>query len=259
MKNENVSSKPNFKSVNIQLDVGVGFYRCELSARLYESTGTACIVDRNAKSGCAVIKLDCNPAWADLLRNADDNSTIVIDGLVYDDDFAEVEGLRVKVNGETTSYANGIIMPRAYDYNCRYEFRESYFGPKVNKPELVYIPHSKIIKTLQINEYQVYQRGFTYAVKHDNIDAWQDGRLRIEVVNIYKEDTDKYDLRSQTTVYNEKLKTQYDKVRLLEENADDNYLLRLEDAIHHAWYNGERDVLEVVKREFANSWYTDFS
>lgn len=254
MKNEN-NSKVNFKSVNIRLDVGIGFYRCGLSVRVYEATRTACIVDTQSRSGAAIISLKNNPTWAKVLDTAADGETVDVDGFVYEVDLMRVNGLKLKNGDLTERFTKGILYPKAYDYNCKVVFREPYFGKDCDLP----VEHPYLVKTGQINEYQVYQRGYTYAVKHDNIDAWQDGRLRIEVVNIYKEDTDKYDLRSQITTYNEKLKTQYDKVRLLEENADDNYLLRLEDAIHHAWFNCERDVLEVVKREFTNSWYTDFS
>lgn len=255
MKNENTSSNANFKSVNIRLDVGVGFYRCGLSVRVYESTRTACIVDTQSRSGAAIISLKSNPAWAKVLDTAADGETVDVDGFIYATDLMRVNGLKLKKGDLVEKFSKGILYPKAYDYNCKVVFREPYFGEDCDLPA----EHPYLVKTCQINEYQVYQRGFTYTIKHDNVDAWQDGRLRIEVVNVYKEDTDKYDLRSEITTYNEKLKTQYDKVRLLEENADDNYLLRLEDAIHHAWYNGERDVLEVVKREFANSWYTDFS
>ena len=250
MKKEN---NANFKSVNIRLDVGIGFYHCGLSVRVYEATRTACVVDMQARSGAAIFSLKNNPAWAKLLDTAADGETVVVDGFTYDVDLMRVKGLKLKNGDLTEKFSKGIIYPKAYDYNCKHVFRELYFGKET---ELA-AEHPYIIKTGQINEYQIYQRGYTYSVKHDAIDAWQDGRLRIEVVGIYKEDTDKYDLRSQTTVYNEKLKQQYDKVRS-EENADDNYLLRLEDAIHHAWYNGERNVLETVRREFANSWYTDF-
>lgn len=252
MKNEN---KSNFKSVNIRLDVGVGFYRCGLSVRVYEATRTACVVDMQARSGAAIFSLKNNPAWAKLLDTIADGETVDVDGFVYEVDLMHVNGLKLKNGDLTEKFSKGILYPKAYDYNCKVVFRESYFGKECDLP----VEHPCLVKTVQINEYQLYQRGFTYTVKHDNIDAWQDGRLRIEVVNVYKEDTDKYSLQSQTTVYNEKLKQQYDKVRLSEENADENYLLKLEDAIHHAWYNGERNVLEVVKSEFANAWYTDFS
>jgi hypothetical protein len=235
------------------LDVGVGFYRCGLSVRVYEATRTACIVDTQSRSGAAIISLKSNPAWAKVLDTAADGETVDVDGFIYEVDLMRVNGLKLKNGDLTEKFSKGIIYPKAYDYNCRHVFREPYFGKET---ELA-VEHPYIIKTGQINEYQIYQRGYTFTVGHDNIDAWADGRLRIEVRSVYKEDVDKYDYRHEVTVYNQSRKEQYDKVRLLED-GDENYLIRLELAITHAWYNGERDVLETVKREFANSWYTDF-
>lgn len=248
MKNE------KFKNINVRLDIGVGFYRCGLSVRVYEATRTACVVDTQNRSGAAIFSLKANPAWAKLVDTAANDETVVVDGFTYETDLMKVKGMKLKNGDVVEKFAKGIIYPKAYDYNCRHVFRESYFGKECEIPE----EHAYIVKTRQVNEYQVYQKGYTFTVYHDDINAWRDGRLRIEVRNIYKEDIDKYDNKHHVDVYNEKLHKMYNKVRLLESNGSENYLVRLESAILIAWYNQEQDVLEVVKREFANSWHTDF-
>lgn len=240
------------KEVNIKLNLGVGFYTCELSVRIYESTGTAGIIDRNAKTGCAVIKLDRNPAWSALLCNADDNESITIDGSVYDQTYAEVEDLTVRVNlssNETKFYSKGIIMPRAYDYNWKLTFREGYFGASVAKPQCVYCP-PKIIRTLQVNEYQVYQNGHTYTVRHDNFKAWEDGRLRIEVVGVMSIDLT-IDNSDSERIYNDLAYAEFCKVKDPTKIPDEeNYIIRLIYALIDGWQNHE-DAEKAVNDEFS--------
>lgn len=249
MQKEN---KTDFKFVNIRLDVGVGFYRCGLSALVYESTRTACIVDTQARSGAAIISLKNNPGWAKLLDTADNNETIVIDGSTYEVDLMHVNGLRLK-NGKVTKFPKGIICPKAHDYIYKIVFREPYFGKDRDLP----IEQPYIVKTGQINEYQVYQRGFTYTIRHDDVHAWADGRLRYEVLGVYREDVKSLTYKTKYTTFNENMKKQYDRVKMLEEDDKDNYLNRLQHAVYTAWQDN-LDIRETVKEEFADSLYADY-
>lgn len=253
-----------FKRVNITLNLGVGFYKCGLSVRLYEGDGTACIVDHNAITGCAIIELDHNPSWADLLRNADDNETIIIDGSVYDQTYAEVKDLTVRKHlspDGTKLYGKGIIMPKAYDYKYNHTFRRGYFGAAVDKPRGVYISPSKIIRTSQVNEYQVYQNGYTFTICHNNFNASQDGRLRINVRGIMV--IDYTHNGSSEMIYDHSVYAEFC-------NAKDpakipnqvNYITRLINSLIYGWHNRE-DPNKVVKDEFSSylaySEYDEFA
>lgn len=243
----------NFKSINIRLDVGVGFYRCGLNVRVYESTRTACIVDTQARSGAAIISLKNNPSWAKLFDISADGETIVIDGSTYDVDLMHVNGLRLKNGEKVTEFSKGIICPKAYDYIYKIVFREHYFGNDCDLP----VEQPYIVKTGQINEYQVYQRGFTYTVRYDNAHAWADGRLRYEVLGVYREDVERLTYKTRYTTFNKNMKKQYDRVKMLEENDKDNYLDRLLNAIYTAWQD-DLDIRETVKEEFSESLYVDY-
>ena len=251
MENVNTSNKDNFKSVNIRLDVGIGFYRCGLSVRVYDSTRTACIVDMQDHNCAAIISLKDNLAWAKLLDTAADDETVVIDGFVYETDLMHVNNIKIKNNGKVKRFSKGIIYPKAYDYNCKITFRVSYLGKEIKISD----PYPVVIKTEQINEYQVYQKGFTYTVKHDDVHAWADGRLRYEVLGIYREEVD-VNYNTRYTVFDKNMKKQYDRVKMLEEDTY-NYLNRLQYAVYTAWRD-DLNVRETVKEEFSDSFYADY-
>lgn len=247
------SKMEKYKRVNIELNLGLGFYKCGLEVHIYESTKTAEILDRNAKTGTGVIKLDRNPAWSALLCNADDNESIVMDGSAYDQTYAEVVDLTVRVNlssNETKFYSKGIIMPRAYDYNWKITFREGYFGVAVDKARCVYICPPKIIRTLQLNEYQVYQNGHTYSIRHDNFNAWEDGRLRIEVSGVMSIDLT-IDNGGSERIYNDLAYAEFCKVKDPTKMPDqENYIIRLIYALIDGWQNHE-DAAKAVNDEFS--------
>ena len=254
MKNE-TSNKANFKAIMININLGVGFYNCHLSVRVYNDTRAACMVDTatNSHTGAAIISLKDNPEWAKVLDDAVDCEVVDIDGFDFDEKLMKVNNLKIKNNGNVMRFAQGIIYPKAYDYNCKVTFREPYFGKDKPLPD----PYPIIIKTEQINEYQVYQRGFTYTIKHDDAHAWADGRLRYEVPGVYREEVENLTYRTRYTVFNEDNKKQYDKVKLLEEDDRDNYLNRLQYAVYTAWRD-DLDIRETVREEFSESLYADY-
>ena len=247
--------KDNFKSVNIDVKFGVGYFNCGLSARVYEDTDTVCLVDRNSKLGeCAIIRLGRNPEWAKLLLAADNGSSITVHGTDYDETLRKVKDLKVKRGDKSKYYDKGIIMPRAWDYDCHVEFRGHYFGEDICNPRVMYISHSAIVKLCQENGYQVYQNGYTFAIIYDNCTGWKDGRLHISIPGVLRSDR-RHGEMPEEVIMDEANYRDFCTVKdSIQTPEGENYIHRLLSAISRGW----RDYIdqeEVIKGEFhADLW-----
>jgi hypothetical protein len=173
-----------YKEIIINLNLGVGTYTCAVSARIFDN-GNVSVIDPNHRdAGVASFTTKKNPEWATLVTR---DTNIVISGPEYEHRFMRIKDMKLKDDYHKEFCREGILYPMAWDCVNRVCFRTPYFGDAKYLQLDDLIP-SRLIKTENTNEFQVYQAGYTFTISYEVITDDVDrptGRFVVAVKDVF--------------------------------------------------------------------------
>lgn len=173
-----------YKEIIINLNLGVGTYTCSISARIFDNGNVSVIDPNHYDAGVASFTTKKNPEWATLV-NGDTN--IVISGPEYERRFMHIKDMKLKDAYHKEFCREGILYPMAWDCENRVCFRAPYFGDAkyLRLDDLI---TSRLIKTENADEFQVYQAGYTFTISYEVITDDADcptGRFAVNVKGVF--------------------------------------------------------------------------